>query len=76
MLGPGHGLGLNDDLFPRLGSEAMGDIVLENGMAISIEVATMVPGVGGVRYEDNFVVNGSSPTRLSKAEKIVSKDIS
>jgi Xaa-Pro aminopeptidase len=75
MLGPGHGIGLNDDLYPRLAAASLGDVVLENGMAISIEIATMVPGLGGVRFEDNFIVNGHSPIRLSKAERLVVKEV-
>jgi Xaa-Pro aminopeptidase len=71
VLGPGHGIGLNDDLIPYLGRASDADRVLEDGMAISIEIATMIPGVGGVRYEDNFVVRGADPLRLSKAEKLV-----
>ena len=26
----------------------------------------MVPGIGGVRYEDNFIVNGQTPLQLTR----------
>jgi Xaa-Pro aminopeptidase len=74
IFGPGHGIGLNEDLYPRLRPDRNGEIVFEDGMAIAIEVYTMVPGVGGVRYEDNFIVRGDDPLRLTKAERLIRVD--
>ena len=70
-----HRWHLNDDLIPYLGRASDAEMILEDGMAISIEIATMIPGVGGVRYEDNFIVRGADPLRLSKAEKLVQVDL-
>jgi Xaa-Pro aminopeptidase len=71
FMGPGHGLGLNDDCYPFFGNPADAGFVFADGMTMSVEVGAMVAGLGGVRYEDNFIINGSEPLRLTHAERLV-----
>ena len=54
----GHGLGLEIHEAPRIGrvGEPGADVVLEEGMVFTIEPGVYVPGVGGVRIEDDVVV--------------------
>ncbi len=54
----GHGLGLEIHEAPRIGrvGESGADVVLEQGMVFTIEPGVYVPGVGGVRIEDDVVV--------------------
>jgi len=51
----GHGLGLNGhELIPQI-AEGVSDL-LEPGMAFTIEPGIYIPGLGGVRVEDDVVV--------------------
>ena len=50
----GHGLGLDVHEAPRVGQGT--DTVLRPGMIITIEPGIYVPGVGGVRIEDDVLV--------------------
>ena len=54
----GHGLGLEIHEAPRIGrvGEPGADVVLQEGMVFTIEPGVYVPGVGGVRIEDDVVV--------------------
>lgn len=56
--GTGHGLGLEVHEEPRISRAMPGlaDVVLEPGMVFTIEPGAYVPGVGGVRIEDDVVV--------------------
>ena len=38
-------------------------------MAVTIEPGIYVPGKGGVRIEDDVLVNGDNPKVLTKAKK-------
>lgn len=59
----GHGLGLVAHEIPRIGKGT--DTVLEPGMVITIEPGVYLPGVGGVRLEDDVLVTESGHEVLS-----------
>jgi Xaa-Pro dipeptidase len=63
----GHGLGLEDHEDPSLdpGSQA----VLEAGMAITIEPGIYIPGWGGVRIEDDLIVEEHGARVLTSATR-------
>jgi len=54
----GHGLGLEVHEEPRIAkpSARLPDVALEAGMVFTIEPGAYVPGVGGVRIEDDVLV--------------------
>lgn len=52
--GLGHGIGLDIHEAPRVG--ATSDTVLRPGMVITVEPGIYLPGVGGVRIEDDILV--------------------
>lgn len=56
--GTGHGLGLEVHEAPRIGKAGSGlpDEPLECGMVFTIEPGAYLPGVGGVRLEDDVLV--------------------
>ena len=56
--GTGHGLGLEVHEDPRIAraSARLPDLVVEPGMVFTIEPGAYVPGVGGVRIEDDVLV--------------------
>ena len=56
--GTGHGLGLEVHEEPRIArpSGRLPDVVLEPGMVFTIEPGAYVPGLGGVRIEDDVLV--------------------
>ncbi|NJE84913.1 aminopeptidase P family protein [Thermococcus sp. CX2] len=63
----GHGLGLDVHEEPYIGPD--GEVVLENGMIFTIEPGIYLPGLGGVRIEDDVVVENGRGERLTKAER-------
>ncbi len=63
----GHGLGLQVHERPRI-SALSGDI-LEAGNVITIEPGVYVPGVGGVRIEDDVLILGGGSEVLTRAKK-------
>ncbi|NJE30628.1 aminopeptidase P family protein [Thermococcus sp. 18S1] len=63
----GHGLGLDVHEEPYIGPD--GNVVLENGMTFTIEPGIYVPGLGGVRIEDDVVVHDGRGKRLTRAER-------
>ena len=56
--GTGHGLGLEVHEEPRIARQSprLPDQILEPGMVFTIEPGAYVPGVGGVRIEDDVLV--------------------
>jgi Xaa-Pro aminopeptidase len=63
----GHGLGIEVHEEPRLarGQRA----VLEAGNVVTIEPGVYVEGVGGIRVEDDFVVQAQGAERLTSAPR-------
>jgi Xaa-Pro aminopeptidase len=59
----GHGLGLNIHEAPRLSSRAQGE--LQSGMVVTVEPGIYLPGIGGVRLEDDVLVTGNGHRVLS-----------
>jgi Xaa-Pro aminopeptidase len=54
----GHGLGIDVHEFPRIGRPMPDaeDPVLRDGMIVTIEPGVYIPGLGGVRIEDDVLV--------------------
>ncbi len=65
--GLGHGIGLEVHESPRLGQGA--GQALQPGMVVTVEPGIYLPGVGGVRIEDDFVVTPTGRRRLSRLER-------
>lgn len=59
----GHGIGLNVHESPRLGQAS--DEILQPGMVVTIEPGIYLPGVGGVRLEDDVLVTETGHEVLS-----------
>lgn len=62
--GLGHGFGMEVHEEPFLRPSSTG--VLKAGMVITIEPGIYLPGVGGVRLEDDILVTGDGHERLSR----------
>lgn len=68
----GHGIGLEIHESPRIHSKkGTPEVVLQPGMAITIEPGVYVPGVGGVRIEDTVVITKDGYEDLTQRSKDV-----
>src|SRR5215472_14987210 len=63
----GHGLGLEAHEDPSL--DPGGDAVLEEGMVVTIEPGVYLAGWGGVRIEDDVVVEPGGARLLTRADR-------
>ena len=63
----GHGYGLAVHEYPRVGPNA--DNILEEGMVFTVEPGIYLTGWGGVRIEDDVVLEASGARVLSRAGK-------
>ncbi len=63
----GHGIGLNVHEAPGLRAGA--DTVLEPGMVVTVEPGIYLPGVGGVRIEDDVLVTARGARSLCSLPK-------
>ena len=66
--GLGHGVGLDIHEAPRLGPRS--EDVLQDGQVVTVEPGIYIPGWGGVRIEDQCVMEGGRLRRLSTASKL------
>lgn len=65
--GLGHGIGLDIHEKPGLGAKSSD--VLKPGMIVTVEPGIYLPGVGGVRIEDDVLVTGTGHRVLSRLPK-------
>jgi Xaa-Pro aminopeptidase len=65
--GTGHGLGILIHEAPRLNQ--LSSEVLKEGMVVTIEPGIYIPGLGGVRIEDDILITKDGCIRLTKSDK-------
>lgn len=63
----GHGLGMEVHEAPGLSSRS--EVVLEEGMVVTVEPGIYLPDVGGVRIEDDIVLTADGNKRLTHSPK-------
>ncbi len=66
--GLGHGIGLNGHEEPRL-TNMITPRKLEAGMVVTIEPGIYLPGLGGVRIEDDYLVTANGAECLCRMKK-------
>lgn len=65
--GLGHGMGMGDGELPVLNQRS--DTILEEGMIMSCEPGIYVPGIGGVRIEDDVLIRNGVGVALNHTPK-------
>ncbi len=65
--GLGHGMGIGDGDFPVLNKQS--NTILEEGMVMSCEPGIYIQGVGGVRIEDDVLIENGVGVALNKTTK-------
>ncbi|ASA23144.1 M24 family metallopeptidase [Paenibacillus donghaensis] len=63
----GHGLGMEVHEWPRLSK--LSDEIMEPGMVVTVEPGIYLPGIGGVRIEDDIVITNSGIALLTHSSK-------
>ncbi|TPR54055.1 aminopeptidase P family protein [Metamycoplasma neophronis] len=63
----GHGVGIDVHELPGVG-RGRGDVILEEGMIITVEPGIYVEGLGGARIEDTILVTKDGARVLSRPE--------
>ncbi len=63
----GHGLGISVHEYPSVTEK--NSLVLEEGMVFTIEPGIYLPGIGGVRIEDDILITGQGAEVLTKYPK-------
>jgi Xaa-Pro aminopeptidase len=66
--GLGHGLGLDGHEEPRL-THMLAPSILEPGHVVTVEPGIYLPGVGGVRIEDDYVITPTGARNLCTLPK-------
>ncbi|MCC6661797.1 MAG: aminopeptidase P family protein [Phycisphaerales bacterium] len=66
--GLGHGMGMNGHEDPRL-NPLYPDMALEAGHVVTVEPGIYLPGIGGVRIEDNYVITDKGADNLCSMPK-------
>lgn len=63
----GHGLGMEVHESPRLSK--LSDDILQPGMVVTVEPGIYLPGIGGVRIEDDIVITETGIVLLTHSSK-------
>lgn len=70
--GLGHGIGLQIHEDPRLSHMAGDGELLKPGMVVTIEPGIYLPGIGGVRIEDDYLITEKGAENLCSLPKSLS----